>query len=130
MKGLRSPVAQVRHARLLTFFIGACFIFGAGATIFSARALGPHFQALGSFTRTHGFGGLASGAIGGIAIGGVLALIFGTASFLPLFIGFSCFGPRCRACRKPLLGPGVGRTGRCWFCGAPSTSASTESSQH
>lgn len=96
----------------------ACFSLGVLVTRMVVNHFGPDIRALAGFLRSKGLGEASVGAVGGVVGGVVLMAVFGLVSFLPLFTVFWFYGPKCRSCGKPLVGPGVARTGRCRYCGA------------
>jgi tRNA(Ile2) C34 agmatinyltransferase TiaS len=120
MMNTKHPPSKVNPSRnrLLTFIIYACFSLGAIVTIVGAKLVGSQRRTLRSFLRAQGLGDTMVGAIGGIVIGAVLVGVFAIVSFTPLFVTFYFLGPKCHSCGKPLIGPGVGKSGRCWRCGA------------
>lgn len=103
---------------LLVFSMVACFSLGVVITRMVINYFGPDIRASAGFLRSRGFGEASIGAIGGVVGGIGMMVIFGLVAFLPLFTIFWFYGPKCRSCGKPLLGPGVGRTGKCRYCGA------------
>ena len=118
MKEIEIQKSKTPRRIFLAFSMVACFSLGVVITRMVINHFGPDIRVLAGFLRSKGLGEASVGAIGG-AVGGIgIMVIFGLVAFLPLFTIFWFYGPKCSSCGKPLLGPGVGRTGRCRYCGA------------